>query len=211
MNDEMIKENSWLIYKIAKSYKEYYNMDDLFQVGSIGLLKAYKNYNIDSNVKFSTFAYKYVLGEIINYIKKDRNIIISDEYMSIYKKYEKIKFLLTTKYNREVSFSEICKFMEIDEQKLLGVIESVMFTKSIDEEGLINYEFGYDNREDIFNKMLLENEIDALEPFDKSIINYRYYQGYTQSQTAEVLNTSQVKVSRREKLILQKMKQNIFS
>lgn len=211
MNDEMIKENSWLIYKIAKSYSEYYNMDDLFQVGSIGLLKAYKNYNIDSNVKFSTFAYKYVLGEIINYIKKDRNIIISDEYMSIYKKYEKIKFLLTTKYNREVSFSEICKFMEIDEQKLLGVIESVMFTKSIDEEGLINYEFGYDNREDIFNKMLLENEIDALEPFDKSIINYRYYQGYTQSQTAEVLNTSQVKVSRREKLILQKMKQNIFS
>lgn len=211
MNDEMIKENSWLIYKIAKSYKEYYNMDDLFQVGSIGLLKAYKNYNIDSNVKFSTFAYKYVLGEIINYIKKDRNIIISDEYMSIYKKYEKIKFLLTTKYNREVSFSEICKFMEIDEQKLLGVIESVMFTKSIDEEGLINYEFGYDNREDIFNKMLLENEIDALEPFDRSIINYRYYQGYTQSQTAEVLNTSQVKVSRREKLILQKMKQNIFS
>ena len=194
MNDEMIKENSWLIYKIAKSYSEYYNMDDLFQVGSIGLLKAYKNYNIDSNVKFSTFAYKYVLGEIINYIKKDRNIIISDEYMSIYKKYEKIKFLLTTKYNREVSFSEICKFMEIDEQKLLGVIESVMFTKSIDEEGLINYEFGYDNREDIFNKMLLENEIDALEPFDKSIINYRYYQGYTQSQTAEVLNTSQVKV-----------------
>ena len=211
MNDEMIKENSWLIYKIAKSYKEYYNMDDLFQVGSIGLLKAYKNYNIDSNVKFSTFAYKYVLGEIINYIKKDRNIIISDEYMSIYKKYEKIKFLLTTKYNREVSFGEICKFMEIDEQKLLGVIESVMFTKSIDEEGLINYEFGYDNREDIFNKMLLENEIDALEPFDKSIINYRYYQGYTQSQTAEVLNTSQVKVSRREKLILQKMKQNILS
>lgn len=211
MNDEMIKENSWLIYKIAKSYSEYYNMDDLFQVGSIGLLKAYKNYNIDSNVKFSTFAYKYVLGEIINYIKKDRNIIISDEYMSIYKKYEKIKFLLTTKYNREVSFSEICKFMEIDELKLLGVIESVMFTKSIDEEGLINYEFGYDNREDIFNKMLLENEIDALEPFDKSIINYRYYQGYTQSQTAEVLNTSQVKVSRREKLILQKMKHNILS
>ena len=101
--------------------------------------------------------------------------------------------------------------MEIDEQRLLSVIESVMFTKSIDEEGLINYEFGYDNREDIFNKMLLENEIDALEPFDKSIINYRYYQGYTQSQTAEVLNTSQVKVSRREKLILQKMKQNIFS
>ena len=211
MNDEMIKENSWLIYKVARTYSEYYNMDDLFQVGSIGLIKAYKNYKKDSNIKFSTFAYKYVLGEIIRYIKSDRNIVVSDEYMSLYKKYEKVKSLLTAKYNREVSFIEICKFMEIDEQRLLSVIESVMFTKSIDEEGLINYEFGYDDRDDIFNKMLLESEIEHLEPFDKSIIDYRYYQGFTQSQTAEALNTSQVKVSRREKIILQRMKQSISS
>ncbi len=59
--------------------------------------------------------------------------------------------------------------------------------------------------------MLLESEIEHLEPFDKSIIDYRYYQGFTQSQTAEALNTSQVKVSRREKIILQRMKQSISS
>ena len=209
MSNEIIESNSWLIYKIARSYSEYYNIEDLFQVGSIGLLKAYKNYDKNSNVKFSTFAYKYVFGEIISYIKKDRNIIVGDEYMSIYKKYEKVKSLLISKYNREVSFSEICKFMEMDEQKLLSVIESVMFTKSIDADSLINYEFAYDNREDIFNKVLLESELDALEPFDKSLINYRYYQGFTQSETAQALNTSQVKVSRREKMILQRIKTNI--
>ncbi len=209
MSNEIIESNSWLIYKIARSYSEYYNIEDLFQVGSIGLLKAYKNYDKNSNVKFSTFAYKYVFGEIISYIKKDRNIIVGDEYMSIYKKYEKVKSLLISKYNREVSFSEICKFMEMDEQKLLSVIESVMFTKSIDGDSLINYEFAYDNREDIFNKVLLESELDALEPFDKSLINYRYYQGFTQSETAQALNTSQVKVSRREKMILQRIKTNI--
>lgn len=209
MSNEIIESNSWLIYKIARSYSEYYNIEDLFQVGSIGLLKAYKNYDKNSNVKFSTFAYKYVFGEIISYIKKDRNIIVGDEYMSIYKKYEKVKSLLISKYNREVSFSEICKFMEMDEQKLLSVIESVMFTKSIDGDSLINYEFAYDNREDIFNKVLLESELDALEPFDKSLINYRYYQGFTQSETAHALNTSQVKVSRREKMILQRIKTNI--
>lgn len=209
MSNEIIESNSWLIYKIARSYSEYYNIEDLFQVGSIGLLKAYKNYDKNSNVKFSTFAYKYVFGEIISYIKKDRNIIVGDEYMSIYKKYEKVKSLLISKYNSEVSFSEICKFMEMDEQKLLSVIESVMFTKSIDGDSLINYEFAYDNREDIFNKVLLESELDALEPFDKSLINYRYYQGFTQSETAQALNTSQVKVSRREKMILQRIKTNI--
>lgn len=209
MSNEIIESNSWLIYKIVRSYSEYYNIEDLFQVGSIGLLKAYKNYDKNSNVKFSTFAYKYVFGEIISYIKKDRNIIVGDEYMSIYKKYEKVKSLLISKYNREVSFSEICKFMEMDEQKLLSVIESVMFTKSIDGDSLINYELAYDNREDIFNKVLLESELDALEPFDKSLINYRYYQGFTQSETAQALNTSQVKVSRREKMILQRIKTNI--
>ena len=209
MSNEIIESNSWLIYKIARSYSEYYNIEDLFQVGSIGLLKAYKNYDKNSNVKFSTFAYKYVFGEIISYIKKDRNVIVGDEYMSIYKKYEKVKSLLISKYNREVSFSEICKFMEMDEQKLLSVIESVMFTKSIDGDSLINYELAYDNREDIFNKVLLESELDALEPFDKSLINYRYYQGFTQSETAQALNTSQVKVSRREKMILQRIKTNI--
>lgn len=209
MSNEIIESNSWLIYKIARSYSEYYNIEDLFQVGSIGLLKAYKNYDKNSNVKFSTFAYKYVFGEIISYIKKDRNIIVGDEYMSIYKKYEKVKSLLISKYNREVSFSEICKFMEMDEQKLISVIESVMFTKSIDGDSLINYELAYDNREDIFNKVLLESELDALEPFDKSLINYRYYQGFTQSETAQALNTSQVKVSRREKMILQRIKTNI--
>ena len=209
MSNEIIESNSWLIYKIARSYSEYYNIEDLFQVGSIGLLKAYKNYDKNSNVKFSTFAYKYVFGEIISYIKKDRNIIVGDEYMSIYKKYEKVKSLLISKYNREVSFSEICKFMEMDEQKLLSVIESVMFTKSIDGDSLINYELAYDNREDIFNKVLLESELDALEPFDKSLINYRYYQGFTQSETAQALNTSQVKVSRREKMILKRIKTNI--
>ena len=71
MSNEIIESNSWLIYKIARSYSEYYNIEDLFQVGSIGLLKAYKNYDKNSNVKFSTFAYKYVFGEIISYIKKD--------------------------------------------------------------------------------------------------------------------------------------------
>lgn len=208
MSDELIKDNEWLIYKLSSYYGQYYNIEDLYQAGSIGLIKAYKNYDNNSNVKFSTFAYKYVLGEIISYIKKERNIIISDEYISLYKKYEKIKSMLITKYNREVSFTEICKFMEIDEQKLLSIIETVMFTKSIDNENMY-YDIGYDDRDDILNKVLLESELELLDSFDKSIIDYRYYQGYTQSETANALNTSQVKVSRHEKLILQRIKKNI--
>lgn len=76
MSNEIIESNSWLIYKIARSYSEYYNIEDLFQVGSIGLLKAYKNYDKNSNVKFSTFAYKYVLVKLLVILKKIETLLL---------------------------------------------------------------------------------------------------------------------------------------
>ena len=83
----LIKESEGLIYKIASKYSMYYSIDDLYQVGSIGVIKAYKNFKRDTSVKFSTYAYKYILGEIIEFIRTDRNIRVSEEYMSLYKKY----------------------------------------------------------------------------------------------------------------------------
>lgn len=202
----LIKESEGLIYKIASKYSVYYNIEDLYQVGSIGVIKAYKNYKRDTSVKFSTYAYKYILGEIVEFIRCDRNIKVSDEYMSLYKKYLSIKSILTSKLEREPSFSEICSFMEIDEGVLLNVIETISFTKSTDDS---DYDYGNDKREEIDNKILLENELSSMDEFDRNLIEYRYYFGYTQSETADVLGVSQVKVSRQEKLILSRMKSNI--
>ena len=202
----LIKESEGLIYKIASKYSMYYSIEDLYQVGSIGVIKAYKNYKKDTSVKFSTYAYKYILGEIIEFIRCDRNIKVSEEYMSLYKKYLSIRSLLTSKLEREPSFSEICSFMEIDEGVLRNVIETISFTKSTDES---DYDYGNDKREEIDNKILLENELSSMDEFDRSLIEYRYYFGYTQSETADVLGVSQVKVSRQEKLILSRMKSNI--
>ena len=202
----LIKESEGLIYKIASKYSMYYSIEDLYQVGSIGVIKAYKNYKKDTSVKFSTYAYKYILGEIIEFIRCDRNIKVSEEYMSLYKKYLSIRSLLTSKLEREPSFSEICSFMEIDEGLLRNVIETISFTKSTDES---DYDYGNDKREEIDNKILLENELSSMDDFDRNLIEYRYYQGYTQSETADALGVSQVKVSRQEKLILSRMKSNI--
>ena len=175
MNDimyELIKANEGLIYKIASKYSKYYSIEDLYQVGSIGVIKAYKKYREDSNAKFSTYAYKYVLGEIVDFIRKDRNIIVSEEYMSIYKKYINIRELLFTKYEREPSFSEI-------------------------------------SRDDILNKILIDTELESMDEIDRKIIDYRYYQGYSQSETATLMGMSQAGVSRSEKLILSKIKDKI--
>lgn len=204
--DKVIKENEWIIYGFIKKYKDYYNIEDIYQAGSIGLIKAYNNYDKSSNIKFSTYAYNYVLGEIINYIKSERVIKVSDEYMSLYKKYLEIKKNLTNKFGREVSFQEICKFMEISEPTLLSIIESVSFTKSMDDE---MYDYGNDFRNEIDNKILVDEEIESLDDFDKSLIYNRYFNGLSQSETASEMGISQAKVSRQEKLILSKMKRNI--
>lgn len=206
---ELIKANEGLIYKIASRYTKYYNIEDLYQVGSIGIIKAYKKYRSESGAKFSTYAYKYVLGEIIDFIRKDRNIVVSEEYMNIYRNYIRIKELLFTKYEREPSFSEIASFMEIRENELLFVIESVMFTCSNEVNEEFTYEGSVDDREDILNKILIESELSSMEESDRMLIDYRYYQGYSQSETAFLLGMSQAKVSRNEKLILSKMKKNI--
>ena len=202
----LIKESEGLIYKIASKYSMYYSIDDLYQVGSIGVIKAYKNFKRDTSVKFSTYAYKYILGEIIEFIRTDRNIRVSEEYMSLYKKYLSVKTLLTTRYDREVAFKEICSFMEIDESVMFNIIETISFTKSMDEK---DYDYGNDKREEIDNRILLDTELSLMDDFDRQLIEYRYYQGYTQSETADVLGVSQVKVSRQEKLILERMKSNI--
>lgn len=202
----LIKESEGLIYKIASKYSMYYSIEDLYQVGTIGVIKAHKNYKKDTSVKFSTYAYKYILGEIIEFIRCDRNIKVSEEYMSLYKRYLSIKSMLTSKLEREPSFSEIALFMEIDEGVLRNVIETIAFTKSTDES---DYDYGNDKREEIDNKILLDNELSSMDEFDRSLIEFRYYQGYTQSETADALGVSQVKVSRQEKLILSRMKSNI--
>ena len=200
---DVIKENERLIYKIASKYSMYYNIDDLYQSGMMGIVKAYKKYDKSSSCKFSSYAYKYILGEMIDFIRKDRNIIVSEDVFDIYKKYIKIKDLLFNKYEREPSIKEISAFMEISEHQLLNVIEGVAFTYDID------FEYSDDKREFVDNKILIDEEISSLDLFSKMLINYRYYQGFTQCETAKKLGVSQVKVSREEKLILNRIRNNI--
>ena len=210
MNQEIymrIKEQENLIYNIAHRYSSGYNLEYLYQSGVIGVIKACKKYDKSFNTKFSTYAYDYILGEIVDFIRKDRNIIISEENFRIYKKYQKVRELLNAKYEREATFSEICSFMEVKEGDLLKIIQSVAFTKSYEptDDNQTFYEEDYDT------KLYVSEMLESLNDFDKSLISCRYYQGLTQSETADTLGVSQVKVSRQEKLILSRIRANTLS
>ena len=203
--ESLIKENEGIIYKIASRYKDYYSIDDLYQAGCIGIIKASKNYSSDSTCKFSSYAYKYILGEIVDFIRKDKAIIMSNESYTIYKRYLKAKDLLERKYNRSISFSEVCLFMNIEERTMLSIIESVSVSKTMEEVDYFKKEDV--SLDDIIN---LNNGLDLLDSEEKKLIDYRYYQGYTQMETASLMGISQVKVSRNERLILNKIKRNFI-
>lgn len=217
MNNELlylIESNKNMIYKIASKYSNYYNIEDLYQVGVIGLLEAYKNYDKNSNAKFTSYSYMYILGNIVEFIKKDRAVKVSDNVTKLYKAYEKSKEFLTQSYQRDPTISEISEFMKVDEKLIYDIILSKERVSSLDEKvsdtEYDSYEvIGEDSRDSIDNKIILNNSLSKLDDVDKKIIEYRYYSDYTQSETAKFMNMTQVQVSRRESKALKLIKKEI--
>ncbi|MCI8330646.1 MAG: sigma-70 family RNA polymerase sigma factor [Bacilli bacterium] len=214
MDIKLIKENAKLIYKIASKYSKYYDIEDLFQEGVKGLDKARKNYDPNSNTKFSTYAFKYILGEIVSYVKNDRNIKVGNETMKLYQAYEKAQEYLTNKLNRYPTLEETCNFMGVNSSLVVDAIRKCEFTTSL-ESSLSEDDFtleqvtGIDKTDQIDTLLDLKAELENLSEEERRIIELRYFGDYTQSEIANYLNMSQVQVSRSEQKILKKIKTNI--
>ena len=179
---EFIMKYEKLVCKIASKYSCYSNFEDLKQVGMIGLLKAVDKYIPNPQTKFSTYATFWIRGEILEYLRNDKNIKPSKEILALSKKVE-IEFVLSTDYiiNQD------------EEGKDTSLYDTIPY-----------YEMGYD--EDI---LALHFELDKLSEEEKKIIDLRYYQDMTQSEVSKVLGTNQVNVSRCESKILQKLKKEM--
>lgn len=211
---DIIVENEGLIYKIINKYKNYFELDDLYQVAVIGLIKASKNYNSEFGTKFTSYAYPFILGEVIKYINEYRNIKVSKDTAKLYTRILKGAEILSQKLMKIPSNYELSLFLEIEEK----IIEEVLIANStvdsldriISQDGrdleLYN-KFGYIDGE-IENYPLI-SEIEKLPTEDKAIIYARYYENLSQSETGESLGMYQVEVSRKEKKILAKLKDNI--
>jgi len=211
---DIILENEKLIYKIISKYKNYFELEDLYQVAVMGIIKAYKNYNASYNTKFTSYAYPYILGEVIKYINEFRSIKLNKNTTLLYSKILKAKEILSQKLMKEPSIYELSLFLEMDESIINETILSNMATQSLDkiisEDGknLELYDkLGYSDNY-IENYPLLR-ELEKLLPEEKRIIISRYYEDMTQKEVGDSLGMYQVEVSRKEKKILQKLKNNI--
>ena len=180
---KLINENKGLMYQIINKYKTYYDKDDLYQSTVIGIIKAYNNYDSTRDVKFSTYAYKYMLSEVISFIKSSKLIKTSRDYDKIYKKVLEAKTIL----------KEQVKSLDdaiLEDGKTITLLDNI---KS--RENNIN-----------IDNILLDEMLSTLTLDELKLIKLRYFQDKTQRETAEYLKTNQVQVSRNETKILKKLK-----
>ena len=212
----LIINNEKLIYSICNYFKNYGSKEDLYQAGCLGLISAYKKYNPNMNCKFTTYAYPYILGEMRKLVREDKGMKISREITKLNLKIEKAYILLTQKLMKEPSIEEIANYLEIPEYYVSEAILSLNKIKSIDEpvnsegrELTLQEVIGkYNNIDDL---ILLRDSLNNLTQEERTLINNRYVNDYTQSETSKIIGMSQVQVSRKEHKVLEKLKQKMVA
>ena len=214
---DLIMNNQNLIYKLTHYFKNYENKEDLFQAGCIGMVKAYKKYDSSFNVKFTTFAFPYILGEMKKFAREDKGIKISKDISRLNSKIEQATIILSQKLMREPTIDELSSFLDISTYDLAEAINSTNNIMSIEE--VINndgkevtlHDIIKDKETDLDSLIALRSAIKGLSDFEKELIGKRYYKDMTQKEVAECLGISQVQVSRKEQKVLTKLKSKIAS
>ena len=215
--DTLFEENTGLIYSVARRFLgRGVEMEDLFQIGSIGLLKAVDKFDPAFEVKFSTYAIPMILGELKRFFRDDGMIKVSrsikENQHRVYLAREKIEKEL----GREPSLKEIAEMLEMSPEEVAMTMDSAAEVESLyrtvyQSEGtdisLIDKIPEKENAEEhLLNRIFLEEILGKLESSDRKLLYMRYFQDQSQTQIAEQLGVSQVQVSRMEKRILKKLR-----
>lgn len=201
---EELLDYEGLVYSIINKYTKRFDKEDLYQVGMIGLMDAYRHYDASQGTKFSSFAYYYILGEVNQFIRNSSSLKVSKGLIEVKSKILKAKEVMTQKLGREPTDLEISLYLDLS----LELIQEALLTdevSSIEEE--YNMVPTYD---DTSAEVLdLKEEIGKLSKEEKQLIYARYYQDLTQQEASHLLGVSQVQVSRNEAKILQKLRNRL--
>lgn len=211
--NEVVEGNLKLVLSVIKKFNNRgENLDDLFQVGAMGLMKAIDNFDFSHGVKFSTYAVPMIIGEIRRYLRDNSKIRVSRSLKDIAYKALQYKDEYLSKYYKEPTTEEIANFLQVEEIDIVMALEAIQEPVSIytpiynsggDEIYLIDQI--PDNamtEEKRLNNMIIEEGIAKLNKRLKGIIYDRYYENKTQMEIAEELGISQAQVSRLEKSAL---------
>ena len=216
MTNEDIMKYSKLIYSVAHSFTWYPDKEDLFQAGYKGLITASITFDATKEVKFSTYAYPFIWGEMNKWINEDKNVKVSRNYRKLKLQIEKVRIMLEQQLMRPPSIEELSCYLNISEQELN---EAMMITSTISLDSVIKddgkeltlYDTVASKDMDIETLTAFKEELNHLSPFEKSLIEARYLNDMSQQEVANIFGMSQVQVSRQEKKIKEKKKMNMVA
>ena len=211
----VVKENLGLVWSIVHRFKNsYYDKEDLFQIGCIGLMKAINNFDPSYDVQFSTYAVPIIMGEIKRYFRDDGTIKVSRSLKELNIKVTKAKEALQSLNNEEPTVEEIAEYLDVDVQDVVEAVDSSYYPTSLNEPiyekdgSTISVEDRLVDKSNHmwFEKMAIEMEMEKLDDKEKLIMYMRYQLDYNQETIAKKLGISQVQVSRLEKKIVTKLR-----
>lgn len=214
----VVEENIGLVWSIVHRFKNtYYDKEDLFQIGCIGLMKAINHFDPEYNVQFSTYAVPIIMGEIKRYFRDDGTIKVSRSLKELNIRITKAKDYLQSKDNKEPTLEELARYLNVDVMEVVEAIDASYYPTSLNEPiyekdgSSISVEDRLiDKKNDMwFEKMALEMEMEKLDEKEKMIIHMRYHLDYNQEAVAKRLGISQVQVSRLEKKIVTKLRSRL--
>lgn len=219
--DRIVTENVGLVWSIVRRFANRgHELEDLFQIGSIGLIKAIDKFDTSYDVKFSTYAVPMITGEIKRFLRDDGMIKVSRSLKEIASKVRISKEILYNRLNRDPTIEEISEEIEVPVEDIVMALESNAEVESLYKtiyqgDGNAIYlidklEREYDEHESIVDRLALKEIIDSLDEKDRNIITLRYFQEKTQTDIAKELGISQVQVSRLEKKILKTMRERLI-
>jgi len=218
--NRVIQFNLPLVSAISKKFlNRGYEYEDIFQIGSMGLVKAVNNFDAKFNVKFSTYAVPMIMGEIKRFLRDDGMIKVSRSIKNTARKLHYDKDALTKELGREPTIEELSDYSKVDKEDIITALESAssmqyLYDTIHQDDGapvLLIDKLSEDYEEDneVIDKLALKEALNKLDVKSRQIIILRYFKDKTQIQVAKMMGISQVQVSRIEKKVLKIMRDRL--
>ncbi len=214
--DQLINGNLRLVLSVVQRFSNRgENLDDLFQVGCIGLIKSIDNFDINQNVRFSTYAVPMIIGEIRRYLRDNNSIRVSRSIKDTAYRAMQVKEELINKHQKEPTVSEIAEAMGIPREDVVIALESIVdpvslyepvFSDGGDTIYMLDQLGDKNDDKNWLDEICIKEAIKGLSPREKTILSLRFMQGKTQTEVSEEIGISQAQVSRLEKYALKKIK-----
>ncbi|KAF5066189.1 SigB/SigF/SigG family RNA polymerase sigma factor [Anaerotignum sp.] len=217
--ETLLQENAGLVWSVARRFQgRGVELEDLYQIGSIGLLKCIEKFDFSYEVKFSTYAVPMIIGEIRRFLRDDGAIKISRSLKELAAKAKRMQEKLQQETNREVTLQELAAALEVEVEQLIPALEAKKEVESLNapighEEDLQVQDklAAKEDGEQVINRICLMEALDSLEAKERQIIVLRYFEDRTQTEVAKRMGISQVQVSRIEKKVLERMRKRLSS